>query len=112
MRLEPALSEVEGVGILTLTYTPKKAPHPEVTPVTAPSTESSHNRFMERTVNEAEYVLAVLRRMRVTVSANPESFDPDAQQRIDEAISCTQAVLRSAQAQLTAYRVEQESVAA
>ena len=108
MAKKPARGEVEGVGILNLTRAPKKAPHLEVTPVTAPSTESPHNRFMERTVNEAEYVLAVLRRMRVTVSANPESFDRDAQQRIDEAISCTQAVLRSAQAQLTACRAEQE----
>ncbi len=67
---------------------------------------------MQRVVDEAQYVLAVLRRMRDTVSANPESFDPDAQQRIDEAISCTQAVLRSAQAQLMAESVEQQSIAA
>jgi hypothetical protein len=45
---------------------------------------------MERTVDEAEYVLAVLQRMRGTVSANPELFDPNAQARIDEAIICVE----------------------
>jgi len=41
---------------------------------------------MERVMDEAEYVLAALYRMRDEVSANPSLFDPDAQQRIDEAI--------------------------
>ena len=37
-------------------------------------------------MDEAEYVLAALYRMRDEVSANPILFDPDAQERIDEAI--------------------------
>lgn len=41
---------------------------------------------MERVVEEAEYVLAVLYRMRDEVSADPKLFDPDAQEQIDEAI--------------------------
>jgi hypothetical protein len=42
---------------------------------------------MDRRANEAEYVLAVLRRMREEVTANPQLFDPDAQERIDKAIA-------------------------
>jgi hypothetical protein len=38
----------------------------------------SHTRIMERTMDEAEYVLAILHRMRAGVSANPILFDPDA----------------------------------
>jgi len=53
---------------------------------------------MERMVDEAEYVLTVLYRMRDVVSANPKLFDPDAQERIDEAIDHTQTALRAAQA--------------
>jgi hypothetical protein len=41
---------------------------------------------MERQMDEAEYVLAALYRMRGEVSTNPSLFDPDAQERIDEAI--------------------------
>jgi hypothetical protein len=67
---------------------------------------------MQRTVDEAEYVLAVLYRMRDEVSANPKSFDPGAQERIDEAIACTQDVLRSAQSQLMIRSVEPEINAA
>jgi hypothetical protein len=51
-------------------------------------------------VDEAEYVLAALGRMRGEVSANPELFDPHAQERIDEAIVRIQDVLRSARSQL------------
>jgi len=36
-------------------------------------------------VDEAEYALAALYKMRGEVSANRESFDPDAQERIEEA---------------------------
>jgi hypothetical protein len=67
---------------------------------------------MQRAVDEAEYVLAVLCRMRDEVSADPESFEPDAQQRIDEAIVCIQDVLRSARAQLMICSVEQKAKAA
>jgi hypothetical protein len=67
---------------------------------------------MERTVDEAQYVLAVLNRMRDEVSANPKSFDPDAQERIDKAIACAQHVVRSARSQLMTHSVEQEAKAA
>ena len=53
-------------------------------------------------MDEAEYVLAVLQRMRDTVSANPELFDPTAQARIDEAIICIQNVIRSTPSELAA----------
>jgi len=51
-------------------------------------------------VDEAEYVLAVLCRMRDEVSAEPDLFDPGAQERIDEAIVRAQDVLHSAGSQL------------
>ena len=66
-------------------------------------------RIMERTMDEAGYVLAILHRMRAEVSANPMLFDPDAQGRIDEAIVCIQNMLRSARLQCS---VEQEIKAA
>jgi hypothetical protein len=67
---------------------------------------------MERTVDEAEYVLAVLQRMRGTVSANPELFDPNAQTRIDEAIICIQNAIRPTPSELATCSVEQEIKAA
>ena len=67
---------------------------------------------MQRTVDEAEYVLAVLQRMRCEVFANPELFDRDAQQRIDEAIVCIQQVIRSTQTQLMIYSAQDETKAA
>jgi len=63
-------------------------------------------------VDEAEYVLAALYRMRDEVSADPKLFDPDAQQRIDQAIVRIQDVLRSARSQLMTLSVEQEVKAA
>jgi len=66
---------------------------------------------MQRIVDEAEYVLAALYKMREEVSANRESFDPDAQERIEEAIVRIQEVLRSARSQLM-RSVEQEIKAA
>jgi hypothetical protein len=42
---------------------------------------------MQRVVDEAEYVLTVLYRMRDAVSENPELYDLDAQKRIEEAIA-------------------------
>ena len=67
---------------------------------------------MERTLDEAGYVLAVLLKMRDEVSANPTLFDPGAQQRMDEAIAYIQDVIRSARSQLMICRVEQEIKAA
>ncbi len=67
---------------------------------------------MERTLDEAAYVLAVLQKMRDEVSANPTLFDPGAQQRIDEAIVYMRDVIRSAQSQLVISRVEQKIKAA
>ena len=55
---------------------------------------------MQRLVDEAQYVLALLYRMRDEVSANPKLFDPGAQERIDEAIARIQAVLRSTRSEL------------
>jgi len=66
---------------------------------------------MQRIVDEAEYVLAALYKMREEVSANRESFDPDAQERIEEAIVRIQEVLRSARSQLM-WSMEQEIKAA
>jgi len=66
---------------------------------------------MQRIVDEAEYVLAALYKMREQVSANRESFDPDAQERIEEAIVRIQEVLRSARSQLM-WSMEQEIKAA
>jgi hypothetical protein len=80
--------------------------------VTAASMKSTYARIMERVVDEAQYVLTVLYRMRHEVSANPELFDPDAQERIDEAIARIQTGLRSPRLELTIWRVEQEVKAA
>jgi hypothetical protein len=55
---------------------------------------------MERVVDEAKYVLAVLHRMRDEVAADPKLFDPDAQERIDDAIDYVQHVLRMARSEL------------
>ena len=49
----------------------------------------------EQTVQESEYVLAVLCRMRDKVSANPQLFDPDALERLAEAIARADSGLRS-----------------
>ena len=67
---------------------------------------------MQRVVEEAEYVLAVLYRMRDEVSADPKLFDPDAQERIDEAIVRMKDVLRSTRSQLMISIVEQRVKAA
>jgi hypothetical protein len=84
----------------------------EVMAVTAASAESTYPRIMERVVDEAQYVLTVLYRMRDEVSADPELFDPDAQERIDEAIARIQTGLRCTRLELTIWRVEQEVKAA
>jgi hypothetical protein len=67
---------------------------------------------MQRLVDESEYVLAVLYRMRGEVSANPELFDPNAQERIDEAIARIEDVLRSTWSQAVIQSVEQKVKAA
>lgn len=53
---------------------------------------------MQRVVEEAEYVLAILRRMREEVAARPELFDPDARERIDKAIVSIENVAQVARA--------------
>lgn len=45
---------------------------------------------MERVVEEREYVLGILQRMRDVVIANPHLFEPDARSRIDQAIALFQ----------------------
>jgi hypothetical protein len=55
----------------------------------------------ERTLREPEYVRAVLCWMRDRVSTNPKLFDPDAHERISEAIARVDDVLRSTRSQLT-----------
>jgi hypothetical protein len=67
---------------------------------------------MQRLVDESEYVLAVLYRMRGKVSAKPELFDPDAQERVDEAIARMEDVLRSTRSQSMIQSVEQKVKAA
>jgi hypothetical protein len=67
---------------------------------------------MERTMEEAEYVLAVLQQMRGEVSTNPELFDSDAQERIDQAVSYVQDILLSIRSQLMTPTVEQQIKAA
>jgi hypothetical protein len=84
----------------------------EVIPVTATPTESPYTSIMERMVDEAQYVLAVLYRKRDEVSANPELFDPAAHERIDEAIARIEDVLRSTRSQLMVWSVEQKVKAA
>ncbi|HTR27604.1 MAG TPA: hypothetical protein VMI10_26780 [Terriglobales bacterium] len=61
---------------------------------------------MERLVDEAQYVLATLYRMQDEVSANPKLFDPDARERIDEAIARVQAVVRTARSVLMEQEVK------
>jgi hypothetical protein len=51
---------------------------------------------MQRVVEEAEYVLAILRRMREEAAAHPNLFEPDAQERIDKAIAIIEGVRRQA----------------
>ncbi len=51
---------------------------------------------MQRVIEEAEYVLANLRRALKQVVANPQLFAPDAQQQIEKAIAHTEWVKQSA----------------
>jgi hypothetical protein len=67
---------------------------------------------MQRLVDESEYVLGVLYRMRGEVSANPELFDPNAQERVDEAIARMEHVLRSTWSHSMIQSVEQRIKAA
>jgi hypothetical protein len=54
---------------------------------------------MQRVVEEAEYVLAIiLHRMREEVAAHPDLFEPDAQERIDKAIAIVEGVRQAAKA--------------
>lgn len=63
---------------------------------------------MERLIDEAQYVLRALYQTRDEVSANPNSFAPDAAERIDEAIAHMHDVLRSARASVAFQSVPQE----
>ena len=65
---------------------------------------------MQRMIDEAEYVLRVLHRMRDEASANPELFDLDASKRIDEAIIRVEDSLQ--QAQLMVCEAKQDLQAA
>ena len=47
---------------------------------------------MDRVTNEAEYVLEVLYRMRIEVTAHPKWFEADALEQIDKAIASVQDV--------------------
>jgi hypothetical protein len=67
---------------------------------------------MEQIMEEAEYVLAVLRQMRGEVSTTPELFDRNAQERIDEAVLYVQDILLSIRSQLMTPTVEQQIKAA
>lgn len=67
---------------------------------------------MEQIMEEAEYVLTVLRQVRGEVSTTPELFDPDAQERIDEAVLYVQDILLSIRSQLMTPTVEQQIKAA
>ena len=53
---------------------------------------------MQRVVEEAEYVLAILYRMREEAVAHPDLFEPDAQERIDKAIAIVEGVREAAKA--------------
>ena len=90
----------------------KTVSRPDVIPVTAAPAASSHNRIMQRLVDESEYVLELLYRTRDEVSANPKLFDPGAKERIDQAIARTEAVLRSTRSQMKNWSVEQNVKAA
>ncbi len=65
---------------------------------------------MQREIDEAEYVLTVLLRMRDEVSATPDLYDPDARKKIDEAIARFENVRR--ESQLIAGSVELDLKAA
>ncbi len=67
---------------------------------------------MQRVIDEAEYVLTVLRRMREEIAENPELYDPDAQKRMDEQIARVQEVSRSARSELKKWTVQQDVKAA
>ena len=73
--------------------------------VTAIPAESPHTGTMQRQIDEAEYVLAVLYQVRDEVSTNPELFDPDAQKRIDETSARVQDLLQSTRSELIKWNV-------
>ena len=53
---------------------------------------------MDRLTDEAEYVLALLHRMREEVIANPQLFDPDGQEQIGKAIASIEEVKHTVKA--------------
>ena len=68
-----------------------------VTAITAKPRMGNHTGVMQRVVDEAEYVLTILHHMRNEARRNPESYELNAQTRIDEAIARVEEVLRAAQ---------------
>ena len=53
---------------------------------------------MDRRTDEVQYVLGNLLRVRQEVIAHPEWFEPDAVERIDEAIAPLRGAIREAKA--------------
>ena len=78
--------------------------------ITAIPTNFCHPGIMQRVIEEAEYVLTVLIRMRDAASTNTELYDPDARKRIDDEIARMEGVLRYAR--LAVSRAEQNLRAA
>jgi hypothetical protein len=60
--------------------------------------KSVYTCLVDRLTDEAEYVVAILHRMREEVIAHPELFDPDAQERIDKAIASIDEVRQGVKA--------------
>jgi hypothetical protein len=65
--------------------------------ITAINMSFIHAGIMQRVVDEAEYVLTVLNRMRDEVVENRELYDLNAREQIEEAIARVKDVLREAQ---------------
>ncbi len=78
--------------------------------ITAKLPRFDHADVMQRELDEVDYVLTVLLRMRDQVSAKAELYDPDAKERIDEAIARLDKVRR--ETELIVCNVEQPSKAA
>jgi hypothetical protein len=78
--------------------------------ITATPMTFNDTGVMQRVLDEAQYVLGVLNRMRDQASENPELYDPDASRRIDEAIARVEDGLKHAQVMV--HRADQNLKAA
>lgn len=67
-----------------------------MTAITAKPLRLSHTAIMQRVIDEAEYVLTILQRMRDESCSHPDLYDPGAQKQMDEAIAHVEDVLRNA----------------